>query len=40
MSSTIEGGRLILRPDTTFPGIAIGSDITNQKPAGPFCVGS
>jgi len=39
MSASIENGRLILRPGTTYPGLPIGTDTTRQKPAGPFCVG-
>jgi cytochrome b6-f complex iron-sulfur subunit len=39
MSASIDKGRLILRPGTTYPGLPIGTDTTRQKPAGPFCVG-
>ena len=40
MSASIENGRLILKPGTTYPGVPLGTDTTRQKPAGPFCVGS
>jgi cytochrome b6-f complex iron-sulfur subunit len=39
MGATITDGRLVVDPATTYPGLSIGTDTTNQKPAGPYCVG-
>ena len=38
VDATIENGRLIINPAKTYRGLAIGTDITKQQPAGPLCV--
>jgi Rieske Fe-S protein len=38
VDADIEHGHLIINPAKTYPGVAIGVDVTKQQPAGPLCV--
>jgi cytochrome b6-f complex iron-sulfur subunit len=38
VQSSIKDGRLVLDTGKVLPGAAIGTNTTNQEPAGPFCV--
>jgi cytochrome b6-f complex iron-sulfur subunit len=38
MHATVTNGRLVIDTGTILPGVAIGTDTTRQRPAGPFCV--
>jgi cytochrome b6-f complex iron-sulfur subunit len=36
--ASIDHGRLVIDPGTTFPGMPIGTNTTHQAPTGPYCV--
>jgi cytochrome b6-f complex iron-sulfur subunit len=38
IGASIENGRLIVDTGTTFPGRAVGTNTTHQRPEGPACV--